>query len=310
MNNSKVTKERKEYLDGIKGLLCFLIMFGHYWNIYRGCKGENPFFNVIFDKMKDSMFNPILLTATFWMYAFLVISGYLLAEGRINSLVELIVKIINRFLRFFIPIMGACCFIFVIQECIGFHAGETAQHFTNTWFQKYYRQELGFNMIITETLKAIFAGSCSYNAPFWVIKDMFEASCIIYFCNYVDGILGKKTHWVQWFFLISAILVNNHVVMACLSGYLVGYYKDHTKYVSKNILDLLVVIGVLYGTLLLLKTNKVLPEVLDKYFFYTILYCAFIIIVERVSLLQKILSSKPFLFMGKINFGVYALLCQ
>ncbi len=33
--------KRLHFIDGYKGLLCFMIMFCHFWNIYRLTTGES-----------------------------------------------------------------------------------------------------------------------------------------------------------------------------------------------------------------------------------------------------------------------------
>lgn len=99
---------RMYHIDGMKGILCFMVMIGHFWNIYRNCTDYAGFTSHTLNAINGTFIdNPILL-ATFWLYAFLVISGYLMSGSKIRSILELMKKTLKRFMRFFLPILGAC----------------------------------------------------------------------------------------------------------------------------------------------------------------------------------------------------------
>ena len=101
-------------------------MFGHFWNMTLWNNPESPLVNNVTTFVNNSILGDTLFSATFWMYAFLVISGYLLSGSRVNNLRDLAVKIGKRYLRFFVLIFGACAVIFVIYKTIGFHNDATS----------------------------------------------------------------------------------------------------------------------------------------------------------------------------------------
>lgn len=298
-------KKRLHFIDGYKGLLCFMIMLGHFWNIYRLTSGASPL-----DHSALEAFNQwggkFTLVATVWLYAFLVISGYLLSFSRIKSTPDLLVKSVSRFLRLFIPILGACLIIFGISKTVGFYAKDTAEFFKNTWFQKYYKKAFIFADVFKESWRAMFKGACAFNSPFWVISDMLLSSVLIYVCRLVDHIYQKKTHWLPLLLTLCFLLLDNQVATACFAGFLIGYYDEQLRVLTEKFWSFLAVCAVIYAAFTWLQEAKVCPAVIDKVTGYTLLHIFLLITLNRFSILQRIFGAKPFLLAGKISFGVYA----
>lgn len=305
MSNAKTARPRMYHIDGIKGLMCFLIMIGHFWNIYRGCSGESPFDNVWLDKLND-LFGKNLLSATFWLYAFLVISGYLVSGTRIRSVQELLVKSVKRFLRFFLPVLGACVFIYALQELVGFYTEDTKAYFTNAWYQKYYATDLSWKAVLTESVRTMTSAACRFNSPFWVIRDIFVSSLLIYVGNFTDHVMQKKVSVLPVLFLLCAIVMDNHVMIACLAGYLVGYFREPLAKLTEKTSQFLVISVAVYGLFCLVRQENALPDVFDNIASYVLLHCFLLILVNRLEGVQKFFSHKVFLQMSKISFGVYS----
>lgn len=82
-------KNRILYLDGIKGLACLFVMFGHFYSFVRlaeELKEVPSAFLTVFE-------NPILCVFTcesFWLYLFFIVSGYLLAMGKTENCLGLL----------------------------------------------------------------------------------------------------------------------------------------------------------------------------------------------------------------------------
>lgn len=299
-------KKRLQFIDGYKGFLCFMILLGHFWNIYRLTSGASPLDHAALDAFTAFSTRNLFIVASFWLYAFLVISGYLLSFSKIKNTGELLTKSVSRFLRLFIPVFGACLFIFLISKTVGFYAEDTAAFFKNTWFQKYYRNPFVFKDIFTESLKAMFSGSCAFNAPFWVIRDMLISSVLMYICKFTDSIYNKRTHVLPLLFTLCSLFMDNQVMTACFAGFLIGYYEEGLGRLTAKFRNFLVVFLAVYGFFLWMKTEKVLPSLFDDVTNYTLIHCFLLIALNRLSGLQRLFSAKPFLLAGKISFGVYS----
>lgn len=299
-------KERLHYIDGYKGLLCFLILLGHFWNIYRLTSGVSPLDLAALDTVTRIAEHLRVIKATFWLYAFMIISGYLLSFSSIKSAKDLLTKTATRFLRLFIPILGASAIIFLIYKTVGFHANETGAYFKNTWFQKYYVEPFAWTDIFTQSLSAVFKGDSSFNPPFWVIRDMLMASGLIYICKLVESLFGRKMHGLPLVFTLCALLTDNQVVTACFAGFFIGYYKDGLAVLTKSFLNFLCVFAAICGVFLWLKVKETLPTVIDDITGYILIHCFLVITLNRFAIPQRIFSSKLFLFAGEISFGVYS----
>ena len=300
-------KKRMYHIDGIKGLMCFLIMIGHFWSIYRNVVAGSVLQSNFFDMVKGTFVDKRLLSATFWLYAFLVISGFLLSNTKVRELKELVMKTIKRFLRLFLPILGACAFVFLIQEVIGFATADTKAYFDNSYIRSFYSATLSLQDIVPQSLRAMFEAGCSFNAPFWVITELFISSILIYVCNYVDDAYQKKTHLLPWIFLVIAIFADAHVTIACMAGYLVGYYKEEIHELSEKKHVCFVVMVALYACVNGLYKANTFPKIFDDKIVFIVFYCCMLVLLNRSEFWQNIFSKKIFLEMGKISFGVYAL---
>lgn len=297
---------RMYHIDGMKGILCFMVMVGHFWNLYRNCQEQSMFSSYALNLIRGTFLDTPLLVASFWLYAFLVISGYLLSVTRIRSISELLSKTVKRFLRFFLPVLGACLFIYVLQETVGFHTEETTAWFTNNWFQKFYRTDLGWKAIFTESFKVMTKAKCGFNSPFWVIRDMFLSSVIMYVCNYVDHGREQKNNVLPIVFFVCSLYLDRPVIIACLAGYMIGYYREQVGRLAQRKTLFWLVVAAAFCSVKLMMKGKILPTVFDNIFLYILVWCAIVVWVNQSSGLSKFFSLKIFLLMGKISFGVYS----
>lgn len=90
--------ERKRYLDGLKGMACVLIMIGHYAGLYRYAQDPSALSGSFVEILCQFPFS-FLSDGSFWMYLFLVVSGYQLASSRVSTLTDLLCKCILCFLQ-------------------------------------------------------------------------------------------------------------------------------------------------------------------------------------------------------------------
>jgi len=113
--------KREKYIDGMKGYACLFILLGHFMGIYKYAENAD---------MIDSWFVRILTIGplsffsaeSYWLYLFLVISGYLLMTFNIpNNYKEFVIKCAKRALRFVIPVIGTAIYIYIYcKESLAF----------------------------------------------------------------------------------------------------------------------------------------------------------------------------------------------
>lgn len=197
-------------------------------------------------------------------------------------------------------------FIWLIQETFGFYANDTKKFFINNSIQKYYRTDLKWTAIFTETIRALTTSGGLFNTPYWVIRDIFLSSIVIYVCNFVDYGRDKKNNVLPLTFFICALTVDRPVIIACLAGYMMGYYKEQVIKLTENKLLFFSVTIASYAFVMLMMKLKILPTEFDKIFLYFLVWCAILAYINQSAKLAVFFSSKIFLQMGKISFGVYS----
>ncbi len=172
-------KERKMYLDGLKGIACLFIMLGHFSGIYKYAADATA---IDCGFLKAFTIFPIsFLTAeSFWLYLFFAISGYLVASSNIGRVRDFIRKVIVRAIRFIIPVVGAILIAFLIGETIRFHNQELKSLIENSWYFRSYGDTFTIKDLLLEPIRVFALGSSAFDSPLWVMRDMLLSSFLIY----------------------------------------------------------------------------------------------------------------------------------
>ena len=127
------SKEHLFYIDGLKGLSCLFIMISHYFGAYKYAQITSEQYSTFFEFFKNKITSNIV-NETLWLQLFFLISGFLIASGKTDSIKTFAEKTLKRFLRFYLPIVSACFIIYFIIRFIGIHASETSVFFDNSFF--------------------------------------------------------------------------------------------------------------------------------------------------------------------------------
>lgn len=232
-DNSKRTSSREVYIDGIKGLACLMIMITHYFGIVRRAEVlPADSFNILL--FISNKFIKTVIDDSVWLQVFFVISGYLLSKTSVQSIKELLIRSFLRFIRLYIPMMGACILIFLIEYVIGFHNNIMLVDYTNTWFSSYYKSKFIVMDIMIDPLKALIVGGSKMNSPYWVIHGMFLSSLIIYLCNYTKR-FNKYIHYVICLLSsVISLLFLGTVCFACCAGMFISILDELPISIKKN----------------------------------------------------------------------------
>ena len=280
---------RKTYIlhiDGLKGLACVMIMVGHYIGLYRFAEyfpGELTGFGSFLNSKLG-----FILDEQFYVKLFFIISGYLVSKSSIDSKKKLLKKCVQRFLRLGLPVLFAYGIIWVLYQTIGFYTAETENFVMNTWFQTMYLGEFQIVDVFKSPIDVLFLNKYDWNAPYWVLREMFYASLIIYVFNYLKTCMKKDIILV----LVAAGLIVGYigiydVGVACLIGMLLSWMeKDDKKYIV-----ILIALGAF---------------VVYKGYYSWVFFCLLIKGLPKIEWLKKLFSSKAMLFLGKISFGIYS----
>ena len=286
---------RKHYITGLKGISCVFIFLGHFIGLYKYAEQFSPGSSLL-DAVLSSRFS-FIINESYWLYLFFYLSGYLIAKSRITSIKDIAHKSITRFFRFAFPILFSYLVIYLLYISVGFHNGSTSDLFRCAWFQNYYAGQYSIMDVLRSPIDVLFTDNCSLNGPYWVLKDMFLSSLVIYILKYIYSILANRNHAIRLAILIAATLASisySNIIFACLLGMLISLYEDADEISNKPGLAL----GILVMSLLQY-------DFLDNYVF-NFFFILLMILTPRVRPLEAFLSAKPFRFLGDISWGIYS----
>lgn len=292
-------KKKENYIDGLKGVLCVLIMLGHYFGIYKYATVTGRIDNSILFFIKNNCISSLLFNESFWLYGFFVISGYLIAHTNVDSIKIVLLAIIKRFLRFLLPIIGACIFIYIMYLSIGFNNYETLQFFENPYYQyKNNYSVLYWYDIILDPFKTVLIGGSKFNAPYWVIKSMFIGSIYVYALSYIKN--EKKIFILPVLFIICGcifFLPYKSIAISIILGACLYWFKDIIDKILTRYFMLFVILTI--PTILIMKY-------VGSNIGYVTFFMFLMVYIEKYSLLKNIFSSKIMLFLGRYSFGIYS----
>lgn len=89
-------EKRKNYIDGMKGMACLLIMFGHYYGIYKYAENKEALSLWAFQLFEQKPWN-VCVSESFWLSLFFVISGYSLSLTRIVNYLSLFKNVLKDY---------------------------------------------------------------------------------------------------------------------------------------------------------------------------------------------------------------------
>lgn len=273
-------------------------MLGHYLGLYKYAD-HFPVDNVvtrIFDKLLESDLN-FIVNESFWVILFFVVSGYLVAMTKIQDIKIFIKKSSMRFLRLGIPILCSMLMVFALYKVVGFHTVDTIGLFDNSFVQGAYNDNFKIIEALLSPINVLILGKVSLNSPFWVLREMFFTSLIIYFLQFLYCKIKKNSIFlsiVGVVFFTSMILSN--VVFAGIFGYIINLIeKNKENKITTN--KIFIFLAIIFSVSLYF-----IPRSRISCIFFGCL----ILLIPKLPFICSIFSSKLAQYINKISFGIYA----
>lgn len=187
----KVKTKRLYWIDGIKLFACFFVFFSHFQGFFfESCKIDMGYSKV----MDVFLSNPcnFLKNGNFWMCLFCVVSGYFASSKKIENIKDLLSTIFKRYFRFFIPLLAANFFAFIVANTIGFYTQKYGVIFKNDWLMEYYNFKVTLWIVVRASIKL----TSELNSPLWMLRPLFFGTCAIYVINYLSYKTSKKLVYI------------------------------------------------------------------------------------------------------------------
>ena len=298
MNNTIQKRDYKNYISGLKGFACIMVMIGHYIGLYKYAENfpeDNIMLN-FFDTFHSSKIG-FFLDETFWVILFFVVSGYLVSMSNISSLTSFMKKSVMRFLRLGIPVFLSIAIVFVIYKSIGFHTIDTNVLMTNPFIQKAYSSEYNIFQVLISPVNVLILGDVSLNGPFWVLREMLLTSIIIYFLQFLHCKIKNNSIFLSIIGIVFfASMILSNVVFAGLFGYIINLIEKNkeNKITTEKIF---VFLAILFSVSLYFIPRSRIA---------CIFFGSLILLIPKLPFVCSIFSSKLAQYINKISFGIYA----
>lgn len=289
------SKKYYSYITGLKGIACIFIMIGHFLGIYKYSQQFLPGIPLL-----DTIFNSrvsFLLNEGYWLYLFFFLSGYLVSKSQVKTVADVVTKSVSRFFRLAFPVLFSYLLIYLIYCLFGFHNGQTASLFRCDWFQSYYAEQYSIMHVLRSPIDVLFYGNPILNGPYWVLRDMLIASILIYILKYFYLLLSKKNEAISYSVLVIATFATETVspiITACLIGMLISICEDVEGILSKPYFS--------FWAIIIAMSQYYFTDT----FVFNVFFVLLILFIPKVRLFDRILSSKPVVFLGNISWGIYS----
>lgn len=177
------------WLDGLKGLACMLVFWGHLYLVYAQKS------TVALEQMNPGLFSffniaNILVNGNLGVCLFCMISGYFAGKKKIESVRELGKIIVLRYLKFVAVFFFMAIVIAVLDMVGGFQTRQWGVEFGNIWITGFYNAEYSF----WNYLKFVFLFDSVLNMPLWTIAPIFLGNVLIYVMNFL---FRKSSEWMK-----------------------------------------------------------------------------------------------------------------
>lgn len=305
-------KKRIDWIDGIKLLACICVFISHFQGFFYEQCGVKQL-STAFGTVIQSSFN-ILKNGNLWVCLFCVISGYFASKKEIRTWKELFKAIVNRYLRFFIPLFCVNIIAFVLYHLHCFQTQYYAEILQNDWIGGYY----GFNITPWIVLRASIKMTSELNSPLWMLFAMFVGTCFIYVCKYA---MSKcKARYVNiavvtlWLIMLF-VFPNKHDVylysiITVFGGFLKVLMDKQFLAKQKQFVNVLIIFAIYICSSLIqgmvLDAIGTYPEYIVQYFqaIYSVL---FVIAVNNLGGLKNVLECRVLKKTSGLSFGIYLL---
>lgn len=312
--------DKLKYLDGIRGISALIVFVHHFtlafmpllfWGDPSGFEGE-PIKKIIH-------YTPvgIIINGNFAVCMFFVLSGYVLSHKFfLTGDKQLITNsAYRRYIRLGIPVFISVIISYLILKTGGYFNKEVGSMTESKWFTEFWTFEPSLWSAIKNGLfGALIIGDTSYNSVLWTLKWELFGSFLVYSFLALFGNSSKR--YIAYMVVIALSWDSYYFgfmlgVLACD----VQLNKSWSYIKNKAILFTLLVIGIYLGSFPVDFTQNVgykflYPEIIvNQLFILSHILGAFLILIFTLNspLLQKFMSTRPFLFLGNISYSLYLL---
>lgn len=311
--------KRIKYLDGVKGLAAFMIMFGHICGVYKYSSQLSLIGGASAHILKNYI--PFeFLHETNWLCVFLVISGFVAAFKEFDNVKQIIKAVVLRFARLYLLMMFAGVIIYTIYLAVGFHDDSLLKFFDSSFLSNRYNYQLVFADIFIQPRFSLVCNSYKLSDPYWMIYSLFYGAVGIYIYKYLSKNVIKTAAGRALCFAVITFagwLVMDFLFLGVMLGLVLNILITEKPVVSDtanvvfNIMaagSALALCGFHDAAYYFIMRFIPLPAFLAPNSNYKCIYVFFLLYAwSKMPKVQKFFENKIFLSLYRLSFGIYSL---
>lgn len=315
-------KKKLPYLEGLRGLAALVVVFRHLQltiapealNTLKLALDDLFGWSIVTHFLLGSVqifFNAELAVYLFWFLSAYVISSRLFVLEDRSYVTAAFAK---RYFRLAIPILTSMILAFCLMSLGAMHNQSLAVAIGNDWLSGHYAFEPDFFSTIKIGLWGIFFKDQNpiYNPVLWTIFPEFVGSlfCFALFALFREH---RLLPFIALFFAIVALLMQKYWMVTFMLGFSWCTIK-YSKHFAHWHLCLTSVFQYTRLNVLIWSSILILSGIYDFYYgglyghywlFHVASSAIIIIILIQTEVLQKVLSGRFCVWLGRISFGLY-----
>lgn len=311
--------QKDKAADGLRGLAALNVVLCHFLgaiyplgfeNLYPGVSGPGAI------PSRVSSFLSIPMVSLFWngnfaVCVFFVLSGYVLAKPFIENgdADSLKLRAARRYFRLVVPVVGSVLFAYILVK-LGFnHTKQLAAISHNVPLDHSWTDPPDFFIALKEGFfGGIFEGRSFLVPVLWTMKIEFIGSMIVfaYWSLNLAGMAG-----IIWLCISSAVIVHCFpdewmLYLGFLGGTYLNYVKaPQPKWMMATAILLAIFCGGFDNSALYKFANFIPMYFYPRKHIFNILGAILLLYAIRGGAFQRILSSMPAQFLGKVSYPLY-----
>ncbi|MEK4196131.1 acyltransferase [Paenibacillus sp. FSL L8-0323] len=312
-----------KYVDGFRGLAAVVVVLNHFFLAFypaliNGDKNQVHTINSLELIIAKSPLN-LLYNGDFAICVFFILSGYVLSykysvTGNIKVLTESAVK---RYIRLLVPVFASVIFSYIfIRYSLYFNQEAGNLSLSTWWLATFWNFDVSFFDVVKNAFFGVFFKSDSkYNPALWTMTYELYGSFLVFGFAALFGKLKKR----YLLYIIAVVLLYKTYYLGFILGLILsdlnvsGYINNY--FIRKSLFKVsFLVVGLYFASYPSAATVEnsmyIYIESSDPFTIMTYhTFGAFLIMLVLLNSvkLQKMLSLKPFEFIGRISFSMYLL---
>jgi peptidoglycan/LPS O-acetylase OafA/YrhL len=299
---------RIEYIDSLKGIVCFLVFLGHfYYGFYTSASNTPELSSYIVNTRNLLNF---FTNRFFTVSIFAFISGYFI-KTEYSGKRKLISSCFKRYIRFVFPLFFVFLLIAICRKLLTYDScKQLAQLLNSDWLLNGTAIDFNFfNVIKSSFVTTLLLGDSSFETPVWVLQPMFIGYIFTSLFWAANGYKYKK-----FIKILSSVVIIlcGFVSVSVLAGSVYKKFNTHRKKSMPLLAQCLIFISCfvigsfkLYNYIPTFSVYKL--EIKCSEFTAMLLAVLMIICILENKSICKFLSCKIFTYLGKLSFPIYLL---